>query len=834
MKLVWIIILPILLSTHLFAQQSKLEGVLLDSKSKSPIDLATITIKNLMDSSKFFGAKSNEKGQFEIENVPYGNYKLQATSLGYLAKEVAVVAVNNAQVSLGKISLVPNSKVLKDVTVSGEKATIQMTGEKKIFNVDKNITSAGGTAEDVLRNTPSVSVDMDGNVSLRGKDNVMFLVDGKPSAMFGSDVQTALQSIPASSIESIEVITNPSSKYDAQGMSGILNIVLKKDKKPGYNALLNAGIGIPYRLNGGINFNANVKKWNFFINANARTSKTWEETTSRRNNYSDDFTFSSFTHNDRRPLSGFMNMGLDYQLNKKDKISFSQSFFNANMRGDSRNTISNEIGFLTLLSRQVRDNEYTGKPLNSTTNLQFNHKFDKPKEELNVEANFSISRYIRESEIENISYDANLNPTDIYIQRIPIRGGNYNGTLQLDYTKPVLKNARIDAGLRSYFIQFESENQPTRQLLGEAEYAEPILKNHFIFNQQLHAAYGNVANQYGATNVQIGLRAEYFLYKGTIYQYNASASNDYLSLFPTIFMNRKLKENQDVTLNYSRRVNRPNFFQLIPYLDVTNPQDTVVGNPNLQPEFIHSVEIAYNYRYGNGNTLIGSVYYQYTTNLIQRYRRFNQDGTTFSQNQNLANGQTYGVELIDKHNITKMWDLTSTFNFFVNRIDGSNLDSTLKRNGYGGFLKLISNTKFTKTLSAQVVGNFFGTTTIAQGEVEPYANIDFAIRKTFKNNLGSISLNVTDVFNTLQTRTVYNFFGAYNQEVLRKNLTRTIGLNFQWRIASKSMRNPDAKTAESMKRNATKGKSKDKEAKSRDENLKKEDGDSEEGGNNNR
>jgi iron complex outermembrane recepter protein len=829
----------ILLLSAMFAnaQTAEISGIVFNTSQKNTVEFATIAIKNTLDTAKILGAKTNEKGEFIITNVPYGKYVLQASSIGLIMNQSILVDVNQPQKKLGKIAMKLSNKNLKTIQITGEKATIQISSEKKVFNVEKNITSAGGTAEDVLKNTPSVSVDADGSVSLRGKDNVMFLVDGKPSAMFGSDIQTALQSIPSSSIESIEVITNPSSKYDAQGMGGIINIILKKDKKPGFNALINAGIAAPFRLNGGVNFNANIKRLNIFANVNARTARTWEETTNLRDNYGNAFTYSSFTHNNRRPLSGFANIGFDFQVNKQNKISVSQSFFNANMKGNSTNTINNELDYEQLLSRQIRKNLYTGKPLNSTTNLQFNHKFKQTKEELNAEANFSQSRYIRTSEFENTSYDSNLTSVNNYIQRIPIRGGNYNGTLQLDYTKPILKNARIDVGIKSYFIQFKSENKPTRQNAGSQEYAETMLKNHFTFNQQLHAGYVNLANQFGKTNIQLGLRSEYFKYKGIIYQYNAKATNNYISLFPTIFVSKKIQENQDITLNYSRRVNRPNFFQLIPYLDVSNPQDTVQGNPYLKPEFIHSTELGYNYRYGKNNNLIASIYYQYTTNLIQRYRRFNNDGTTYSQNQNLATGQTYGIELIHKHNITPNWDLTSTMNGFINKIDGSNVDSTLKRNGFGGFIKMISNTKLNKTLSFQLVGNAFGRTVISQGAVEPYGNIDFAVKKSFSNNLFSLTLNVNDIFNTIQTRSLYNYFPIYNQDVLRKNQTRSIGLNLQYRLSSKSMRNPDAKTMDTMKKNATKGKSKekDKEAKSRDENLKKEDGDGEEGnGNNNR
>ena len=381
------------------------------------------------------------------------------------------------------------------------------------------------------------------------------------------------------------------------------------------------------------------------------------------------------------------------------------------------------------------------------------------------------------------------------------------------------KKGRIDVGERTYLIQFKSENQPIIQQLNQPEVAETKLKNHFVFMQQVHGLYANYANQFHNTGIQVGLRGEYFAYEGTIYQYNATAKNSYANLFPTLFISQKIDKQQDINFNYSRRVNRPNFYQLIPFIDVTNPQDTSMGNPDLRPEFINATELTYTYQYGKGNTLMGSVYYQYTENLIQRYRRFNDDGTTFSQNRNLAQGQTYGLEVTNKSNILSWWDATLNVNIFKNVIDGKNIDASLKQNGFGGFAKLITNMKFTKDFSGQLTANYFAPTVVAQGRVMDYGNVDIALKKSFMKGFLNVTVNANDIFNTIQTKTVYSLYPYYNQTVLRKNQTRSIGLNLQIRLASKSQRDASAPP----KKMQTK-KDKEKEAKNRDENLKKDEG----------
>lgn len=811
----------LILSLSLLAksQTAELKGKVISEEKNEAVSFATVTLKTSSESAPL-AARTNDNGEFSIKNIPYGTYIISVSSIGFQTYTANNITVNQASKTLNTILLKSSSKQTKNVVIKGEKSTMEIRADKKVFNVDKNITAAGGTAEDILKNVPSVQVDINGGVSLRGKEGVTLLVDGKPSAMFGDDVQTALQTIPASSIESVEVITNPSSKYDAQGTGGIINIILKKDRKAGYNGLFNIGVSAPFRFNTGFNVNANVKKWNVFANANFRTSNQWEKSETRRDNYDNALTFSSNTHNDRRPQNVFASLGFDYTFNKNNKVTFSQSLFHANMKGDSRNTILNEINYEDQISRQSRRNVYTGQPLGLTSNLQYKKNFKDPKEELNVELNYSDRTYRRESTFETFVYNDKDSLINDFTQSNPVRGGNRTTTIQVDYSKPIGKNSKIELGERTYLHSFRSENQPIINIQRQGDVPEPLLKNKYRFTQQVHGLYTNLSTQYKNLSLQGGLRAEYFAYEGFVYQFNRGVSNGYLSLFPTFFASYKLNDKEDLNFNYARRINRPNFFQLVPFIDVSNPQDTSVGNPDLNPEFINAIELTYVKQYAKNATFMASTYYQYTTNIIQRYRRFNENGTTFSQNQNLATGQTYGVELTNKMNLLPWWDASLNINVFRNIINGTNVNSTLSRSGFGGFGKLIMNAKLKHSFSTQLTANYNARTVIAQGEIEPYGNVDFALKRSFFKNLATLTFNINDLFNTIETNTFYTLYPYYNQQVYRKNQTRTFGLNLQIRFANK------AQTASANTQAPPRKSKKDekKEGKNRDENLKKDEG----------
>ncbi len=803
------------ISTLAFSQTIDITGKIADADSKSFIDYATIILKTTSESKIVTGTKSKNNGAFIFENINPNVYSITFSSIGYETTEIKNISVDakNSKLDLGIILLSKKTNKINEVVIEGKKQNIELQAGKIVFNVEQNITSAGGVAEDILKNVPGVNVDVDGGLSMRGKDNITLLVDGKQSAMFGSDVATALQNIPAASIESIEVINNPGAKYESQGIGGIINIILKKDKKRGMNGSITLGGGFPYQFNSGFNFNATTsKKWNHFINANFRDKLNCEDNDYVSTLYSNGNKISSKSTNDRTNRNIFINFGNEFSPNDNNKFTLTHSIFSGAFGGFRNNPIQTTDENETLLSKQKRTNDYIAKPSNYTANLKYNKLFKDKSEKLNVELNYSIRNYKRESVYRSEFYNANDSLTNAFSQEIPVQGGNWNGTFQVDYQKDIAKNTTFEIGERTYYIKFHSENFPTITYDGQAKIDETKLKNNYVFSQQIHALYSSITKQFKSTSVQIGLRGEYFQYQGDVIHLNKSLKTDFKNLFPTLFLTQKINKQSDLTFSYGRRVNRPNFFQLIPFIDVTNPLDTSVGNPDLKPEFIHSIELNHNFRYGKNNNLISGIYFQYTENLIQQYRRFNENGTTFSQNQNLAFGNTVGVELTNRIEINKNWDMLLNLNAFRNEINGSNLTIGANNKGFGAFAKFTNNLNLGKEWSTQLTANYNAPTTVAQGTIRGRGNVDLAVKKSFLNKRLSMTASVNDIFNTQQTIFDYNFFPVQYQTTRRKNLTRFANLQFTYKLFKPNTQVPNF---ESKRK-----KNKDKEVKSRDENLK--------------
>jgi outer membrane receptor protein involved in Fe transport len=464
--------------------------------------------------------------------------------------------------------------------------------------------------------------------------------------------------------------------------------------------------------------------------------------------------------------------------------------------------------------------------------LSLIHYFKKAGQEIKADISMGLSRYQRTSQLISDVFNAdNVVIQDNIIQKIPVKGHNENITISTDFKTPLNEQTKLDLGVKYINFNFASQNFPTVLYPGQSNPIDEIaLKNHFDFSQMTYAIYSNVNRKISEKwNAQLGLRAEKFEYDGYVFQYSKDVTGNFLNLFPSAFISYKHKENHDYTLNYTRRTNRPNFFQLIPFIDVSNPQDTSIGNPELRPEFINAVELGYNTMFKNKHSFFVSVYYQYNENLISRYRRFNPNGTTFTQTRNLTSGTTYGLEGNLKYIFSKKWDATMNVNLFYNHINTSNIDANLINNGISGFGKMITNYKWNK-YDIQLSGNYNGRAPIVQGYMKAYGNVDLAVKRSFIKNLLTITLTGNDVFNTTKQVSVYDLNNVYNQITYRKPLSRQVGIAAQFRFLSKNVNPADVKD----RRINRKGKD-EKEVKSRDENLKKDerDEDNNSGGNNN-
>lgn len=809
-------------------QTGRLTGTLVDAQNK-PVSYATVTLLRA-DSSVVNGGLTGDDGSFTIEPTGTGSFMIRISGIGIQTRTIGGISItaDAPDKNLGRVKASVTAQALQEVEITGEKAMMEMSVDKKVFNVDKNITATGGSATDVLQNVPSVSVDADGGVSLRGKDNVTILIDGKPATLLGGDAASALQSLPAASIQSVEVITNPSAKYDAQGMTGILNIITKRDKKVGLNGSVSLGAGTRDKYNGSLNLNMKNNKWNVFLNSSFRLNRRYNRTTNERVN---EGTYGYFKSEEEsiREFNGFFNsIGAEYTFNDRNTLMLTQNINKMEWGGNGFSNYNVYVSPEIIDSTQRRSSYNVGGPISTSTALNYKHKFAKPKQELTADATFAKTWVDRTQEYETyiLNGDGSQRRSTIY-QKAPGSGTNSSLNLQADFTTPFLtKNGKLDAGYKSQLLWFESTNNATIDS-GNGAQVDYTLLNNYNYTQQTHAGYLNYSDQVGKWSYQGGLRLEYSYYEGTALNLMGKTyTNEFLNLFPSAFLSYKIAESQSVFLSYTRRINRPHFMQLMPYVDLSNPQDTSMGNPDLEPEFINNVELNYSKNFKGGHNFIASAYYQYTENMIERYRRFYSDGTTFTQPQNLNKGITYGLELIGKTQILPIWDATLSFNFFQNEVRGANIDPVLNNSGFSWFSKLTTNLKLPAGFSLQVNGNYEAPKVAAQGTLEEVYWLDVALRKNLLNNKATLVLNVSDIFNTRKYTTVYDYPG-YTQTTYRDRETRIGNISFTYRfgkseVKGKNSGNGRRRSNQDTKPNSTKER----------ENLKTDDSSNGEGGGN--
>ena len=785
--------LAIFCFTHSIAQTTppqigKLSGQIVDAKNK-PVEYATVTLLRT-DSTVVNGDLTKENGSFIIEPTGTGNFIVRVNIIGFQERFIDKVQITaqDPDKKLGKITINATSQSLAEVNITGEKALMEMSIDKKVFNVEKNITSTGGSATDVLRNIPSLAVDVDGDILLRGKETTI-LIDGKPATLLGGDIASALQSLPSSSIQSVEVITNPSAKYDAQGMAGIINIITKRNNKFGMNGSASLGGGTRDKYNGAFSINLKNNRWNLFFNSNFRLNRNYQRTYNERFDSTGLFTSASYENNTRVHGGMFNTLGAEYTINEKTSVTLTQNI-NKMLWGNEGRTDFLYFFDGLQVSSQIRSSDNLASPISTSTSLDYKQKFSKPRQELTANITFARTDVFRESEYITNFYDKDEAVSQHQvIQKAPSGGGNTSLNGQADFTMPFLsKDGKLDAGWKSQLYWFASANSATVDT-GAGFMPDPVLQNDFDYTQQIHALYTSIGDQKGKFGYQLGLRMEASKYEGTSSLIGDKVyTNAFLNLFPSTFLSYKTSNEDAVYVSYTRRINRPNFFQMMPYVDVSNPMDTSRGNPDLIPEFIHNSELNYSRQFKKGHNLMASAYLQYTENLIDRIRTFYEDnGTSSSMPQNLNKGITYGFELTGKTQINPAWDATVNFNFFQNEIYSGKGSSVLNNNGTSWFTKMNSNLKLPHNFSLQFSGTYEAPKVAAQGRVLEVYWLDIGIRKNLLNNQANIVLNVSDIFNTRKTTNTYDFPGAF-QSIYRDRETRIANVTFTYRFGKSEMK----------------------------------------------
>ncbi len=781
--------------------QGTVQGKIVDAETKQPVEFATVTLLKRLSSSPINGYITNSTGDFSVSQILPGCYDIRIAFIGYetLSLDSIVVDLSVRERNLGTIRLRPNAKTLQGVTISADAAIFQNGIDKKVFNVEKSVVSEGGSATDVLKNIPSVSVDVDGNISLRGSGNITVLIDGKPSGLTGTSRAALLEQIPASSIESIELVTNPSAKYDPDGMSGILNVILKKNKKQGVNGTASLSAGSRDKYNAAFSLNYRDQKINLFTSYSFRQNTRIGNNTSLRKNIFADTTYSLNQYENYRLVSTthMLKMGLDYSPSAKNEFGLNVTG-NLNAMNESEWIQNNDLDPNNVLTHiYFRNNTETndGYSLDMTGN--YKRSFEKPGSELVASVNYSDNMNQNDFRFnqQNVNFDLTPTADSPLLQNTFLHNRYKITTIQADYIYPLSEVSKIEAGYKTILRDNDNNYQSE-----SFNYSLPAFQNdtgitnHFIYKEQIHALYGMYSGCFRKLGFQIGCRAEQSYTSSHLVTTSQDFNHSYFNLYPSAHLLKKLNADQDIQLSYSRRVNRPDARNLNPFPEYTDPLNLRYGNPALNPEYINSYELTYS-KLSTRMSFSATSYYREITGMIQQIRSVVPSGVSTIVFENLASGTNYGFECIARNDLFRWWNITSNLNFYRTVILGNNLSGELNNAGYSWSAKIISNVTVWKNMLIQLAGTYQAPSAIPQGTQNEIYAFDAGLKKDLlKQNL-SVSANLSDIFNTKQliTNTSATDFYLYN---LRKRESRiaffTLTYHFgKTELKGKGMRNKE-------------------------------------------
>ncbi|CAI8375253.1 MAG: Colicin I receptor [Polaribacter sp. SA4-10] len=773
-------------TTLLLAQQAtntkniSLKGKVVEATTSVPLEYATIVLKNIA-TQKISGGITNEKGFFDIK-TPTGTYEISVEYISFKSIQLPTQLLT-ANKDFGIIKLSEDANSLNEVVIIAEKSTVDIRLDKRIYNVGKDMTVKGGNASDVLDNVPSVSVDVEGNVSLRGNENVRILIDGKPSALVGLSGADALRQLPADAIEKVEVITSPSARYDAEGTAGILNIVLRKGKALGFNGSINTTVGTPDQFQLATNLNQRGKKTNFFSNFGYRYSKGPGNSFTDLRNLTDGVISSSRVEDriwQRRRNSFNANVGLEYFLTKKSNITGTVFYRNTKSGNYSENTIEEFDGNGNNTDSAVRIQDEDGEDETVQYSLNYTNNFNKEGHKLTVDFQYSDSKENEQAINIEPGFADETNSTN---------ETSKNTLVQADYVLPIGENTQFEAGYRGNFQNLTSDFLVTP--VSDPDF-DP--SNYLEFGQDIHAFYTQYGNKFNQFSFLLGLRLETTDVKVRLLDTNENNDFSYTELFPTVNIGFEATEKQSYTLGYSRRLRRPRFWYLNPF-ESRNSQNIIFkGNPALIPTFTNSFDLGYLNRIGK-LTVNASIYYQHSINNISRVTRQeireingNDESVLIREPINLATEDRYGFEFTSNYNVSKKVRFDGSFNLFNSKTEGVytydflNPDTNetivitdnLSNSNTSWRARFNARVSLPYAIEWQTRLSYRGPSESAQSISTGIFSANLAFSKEVLKEKGTLVLNVSDVFNSRKRNSI-----SYTPN--RDNPTNISDQTFQWR-----------------------------------------------------
>ncbi|MCB0395715.1 MAG: TonB-dependent receptor [Flavobacteriales bacterium] len=740
-----------LASNYEEAGKGTITGKVEDAQSHQPIEFATVSLHQKSDSTLVTGTVTDSKGEYSLSKVTEGSYFLRVGFIGYDQQDIPSIKPGPGawQVSVPVISLKTSSTDLQEVEVSAQRSLVENKIDKKVFNAEQSMASQGGTGLDLMKEVPSVDVDADENISLRGDNNVRILVDGRPITIPASQF---LKQLPANAIERVEIVTNPSAKYDPEGMSGILNVILKKKGSSGMNGnvSLNAGYGKKYKVGSGFGINYRKDKFNYSLNYNYSRGKAWYGGNILRSFVLEDTLYrqESYDQGGHAWNNHWVQGGIDFFANDFNTLYISA---NTQLSDQSGNRDFNnqfyEGGQPSFSSNRLADNSTMGN--NYKINTGWQKKFKKEGETFDLDIDFSQSdnptkEYNREIFTPE---DVNSSLEDLY-QRVNNYKNNSLLYIRNDFVYPLTDSVKLETGIHYTGTNVDQTFYSETHVGNSTEYtADSGLNNQFTYLQQVYAAYGIIGIQRKKLGYQVGLRAEKTILDAHLITTDDVFSLDYTSLFPSAHVSYKIKEMNELTLSYSRRINRPEVHEVNPFPSSSDPYTTMLGNPFLKPEFIHVTELNY-LRFWDKFNINATAYYRFINDMKRRVLSLSDEGVSVVSFDNLAHGQLYGGELILTYSPKKWMRNTLTLNRWQNQLEDPALTDNLETTNRGWSAQLSSNMTLPKGWMAQVNGNYRSRMVVIQGILLPRYTVDLSVRKSILKKKGTLSFRVSDIFKT--------------------------------------------------------------------------------------
>lgn len=766
-------------------------GIVIDQagSDRVAVEFATVVLLDARDSIMVKGTTTENDGTFILNNVEAGDYLVKVSFIGYrdLYTPKITLSADADELDLGKL-LLKSGQTLEEVVVKGQKSLIETRIDKRVYNADADLSSKGGTGLNLLSNVPGVEVDIDDNISLRGSGNVQILINGRPSTFSPA---TFLEQIPATSIEKIELITNPGAKYDASGTAGIINVILKEEDKRGIYGTVNSSYqqGLSPRYNSSASLNMRKGKWNTSASYSYTNNEySYSGTNERQYRYPDtSFLIDEYDEGLRGRSGHNIRAGIDYSLNNNSTIYISGNYQKGGRTADRLVVYDNYNNENKLENFRERSTEGTEKRYEYFLNGGWQKKFNREGKKLDVDFTFSRSGRTEDDAYEELFFDANGNQTNSpLLQNISENRAENLFVGMLDYEQPTYFGGNLEAGFRTDLMHLDNSFFSETFDNEEEKYVpDESLNNNFLFDRNVFAAYGTYSREWGKYGFKLGLRAEQTFRNGELRGEEANSRN-YLRIFPTIHNSYQVSEYTQFMVSYSRRINRPNSWRLNPFTSFNNPLSLRRGNPFLQPEDIHSFELGL-LQYIGDLTINGTFFYRKTNDVMQRFLVVEEGSPVAIRTyENLGRRDDYGLEGIFNYAPFRWWNLNLTVNLSSRNLKNVQREGVDNLNTFRTSLNYNSQWRVGDGWSFQVNGRYRAPLDVPQGRIGAYTYVNIAIRKEVLDEKLNIGLSVRDLFNTREWVISSTEQSGLTQSRDRQWDSRVVGLDVNYRFGNRS------------------------------------------------